>query len=284
MTPQENIIVDTHAHIFPKKEVGKMVLEGVKRVYDTPYYCTGSPEELAETMKKAGITHAVILNHAAANRGALSHLVEGNFFICAYSRKHPHLIPAIGLDQGMKRDPVEEIEHKLKWGAKAVKLHAVAQQFYVNDKEMWPIYRKCEETGLPVIFHCGKMMVEWLPEYAHPQLFYEVFRAFPRLRAVLAHLGGGYWEETVKLAEDFQTIYFDTAVALSGAPVRDFARLSDEQAVKMIRKIGVERVMFGSDFPWIDPGLDIARIKGLALTEEEKRLILGENARRLFKL
>ena len=116
-----------------------------------------------------------------AKKEAMDWLLSGNFFVCAYSRKSPGLIPAIGLDKGMKRTPAMEIDHKLKWGVRAVKLHPVAQKFYANDRAIWPIYQKCEQERLPIIFHCGKMMVEGLPDYAHPDLFYEILKAFPKL-------------------------------------------------------------------------------------------------------
>lgn len=278
-------IVDTHVHLFPTREVRQRVLEGIKRALGTPYYCTGSPEELAETIREANISHAVIMNQAAANKEALNWLLSGNFFACAYSRKHPGLIPAIGLDKRMKRNPTEEIDHKLKWGAKVVKLHPVAQEFYVNDRAMWPIYQKCQEVNLPLIFHCGKMMIEGLPAYAHPKLFRDILKAFPGIRVVLAHMGGGYWQEAIELGRAFpENTYFDTSIAISAAPIPDFIRLTDEQAVAMIREIGAHRVMFGSDFPWINPKQDIRRISRLALTDKEKRLILGENARAFFNI
>jgi hypothetical protein len=52
----------------------------------------------------------------------------------------------------------------------------------------------------------------------------------------------------------------------------------------MIRTIGTNRVMFGTDYPWTDPVGDIERIRGLALTGEEKQKILGDNAARLLGL
>ncbi len=285
MNTEEIQIIDTHVHLFPNREVGETVLEGIKKDFGVPYYCTGSPEELAETMEASGISCAVVMNQAAADKEAMSWLVSGNFFVCAYSRKRPQLIPAIGLDKGMRRNPTEEIKHKLRWGVRAVKLHPVAQEFYVNDRAMWPIYQKCEEANLPVIFHCGKMMIEGLPDYAHPELFYDVLKAFPKIRAILAHMGGGYWQEAIELAGAFtENVYFDTAIAISAAPIPDFIRLGDEQAVDMIRRVGAHRVMFGSDFPWIDPKQDIVRIKGLALTDKEKGMILGGNARAFFNI
>ena len=60
--------------------------------------------------------------------------------------------------------------------------------------------------------------------------------------------------------------------------------LSDDEAVDVIRQFGVERVLFGSDWPWFHPLRDRERIEALPLSDSEKRLILGENARRVMGL
>ena len=60
--------------------------------------------------------------------------------------------------------------------------------------------------------------------------------------------------------------------------------LSDEDAASLIRRLGVARVCFGSDYPWFDPVADTARIASLpGLTGGERAAILGENARRLLQ-
>ena len=60
--------------------------------------------------------------------------------------------------------------------------------------------------------------------------------------------------------------------------------LAEEDAVRIFRKIGVERIMFGSDFPGIAPQPQLEQILRLPLTDEEKRMILAENARRILKI
>ncbi len=51
-----------------------------------------------------------------------------------------------------------------------------------------------------------------------------------------------------------------------------------------LRRVGVERVMFGSDYPWSNPLLDAARIQRLPLTDGEKRAVLHDNAVRVLAL
>ena len=52
-----------------------------------------------------------------------------------------------------------------------------------------------------------------------------------------------------------------------------------QQAVK---EIGAKRVLYGSDMPFHDPAFDMARIEYAKISEEEKKLIMGENAKRLL--
>jgi predicted TIM-barrel fold metal-dependent hydrolase len=54
--------------------------------------------------------------------------------------------------------------------------------------------------------------------------------------------------------------------------------------VEFIKEVGVDRVLFGSDFPWFHPGYDLKRFLKLGFAEEEKQSILGENARRILAL
>ena len=58
--------------------------------------------------------------------------------------------------------------------------------------------------------------------------------------------------------------------------------LSNETAVKLIRLYGANRVLFGTDYPMWEPGEEVRRFMSLDLTDEERQLILHENAEKLF--
>jgi predicted TIM-barrel fold metal-dependent hydrolase len=57
-----------------------------------------------------------------------------------------------------------------------------------------------------------------------------------------------------------------------------------EEAVRVFRKIGVERVMFGSDGFFSDPMIQAKQIVGLDLTDAEKERILCGNAKEFLRL
>ena len=53
---------------------------------------------------------------------------------------------------------------------------------------------------------------------------------------------------------------------------------------ELIRDIGPERVIFGSDYPWEEPGRAAEIIMDLGLSEEEKDAVLWQNAAKLLGL
>ena len=79
--------------------------------------------------------------------------------------------------------------------------------------------------------------------------------------------------EIIKLAKKHQNIFFDTA----GVEI-------DNNFIYKVRKIGVKRIMFGSDFPWHNPNTQIEKIIRPKLTNKEKELILGKNAKKIYSI
>ena len=99
---------------------------------------------------------------------------------------------------------------------------------------------------------------------------------------MLAHLGHGFFEESFELATRYRQLSFDCSFVVEGSA--NPPALSDEDAVAIFRRLGVDRVLFGSDWPWGHPLRDADRLRRLPLTAEEKRLILRDNARRVLGL
>lgn len=92
---------------------------------------------------------------------------------------------------------------------------------------------------------------------------------------IIPHLGsfGDDWKAQSAIIGHlarYPNIYTDT----SG--VRRFDML--EEAV---RKAGPHKILFGSDGPWLHPGLELAKVRALRLPKPEEGLILGQNFLRL---
>lgn len=274
------MIIDAHVHLHPTEEVGKMVVEMI----GMPYYSYGTPDDYINDMKSAGIDKAVIVSFAPDNQ-----LKNNNFWTVAITSpgknrpaKYPDFLPFISVSPTMKgRTMIEELEHKYKWGMKGLKIHPVAQGFAPDDERMWPVYEWLVKHDLPLTAHSG-MNVDGKSKFREPERWESVLEEFNDLKLILAHMGGGSWDKTIEIADKFPQVMFDTAISISH--IDSHTTLNDEEAADMIRTIGSDRILFGSDYPWINPAKDIERIRGLNISENDKKLILGENAAKLFKI
>lgn len=278
------MIIDAHVHLHPTPEVGKMVVEMIKETCGVGYYSYGTPDDYVGEMKLAGIDKAVMVSFAPDHQ-----IKNNNFWTVAITRsgkkkpaKYPMFIPFISVSPTMSgRKPVEELDHKLKWDMKGLKIHPVAQNFAPDDEGMWPVYEWLVQHDLPITAHTG-MNVDGESKFGEPERWIPILEEFRDLKLILAHMGGGYWDQAVEIADKFPHVMFDTAITISyiDAPTT----LDDDESADLIRSIGAERVMFGSDYPWIDPKKEIEHIKSLPITTEDKELILGENARKFLDI
>jgi len=310
-------IIDVHMHIYPSREYGLrrkstyQVWEYADKA-DTPFSRYGGDiEDALDAIRRSPVDRAVVVNLFAVTIARTNAIVElpptlddagkqrtiveldatmgdrlkqSNYVACDMARPHPELIAFVSADpwalnpkagQAHLRDLVT---HR---GARGIKLHPVLQQFDASDPRMFPIYETCVDLDIPIIAHSGPARSG--PQFAEPRAFAGMLRAFPRLRVVLAHLGGGAWRQTPEIARAFPNASFDCCeilawIGASNAPdERQFARL--------IQEVGADRVMLGSDFPWYDLDYGVERIASLPLlSQEEKTAILGENAVRLLRV
>jgi uncharacterized protein len=167
-------------------------------------------------------------------------------------------------------------------GVLGVKLHPIFHSFVPNDPRLHPMYELCADAGLVVLSHSGPGPAGAAGS-AKPSDFAPVLRKWPHLRLVLAHLGGASWRETAAVAADFPQLAFDLSeiIEWTGAPHAP----STAELAALIRQIGPDRVMLGSDFPWYDPLRTADRVAGLpGLSSAERTALLGGTAMRVFGL
>jgi hypothetical protein len=301
-----NVVIDCHMHIYPTKSLGREE----KQTYEVWEYGhkpevrlskhDGDLDDALQAIRESGTSKAVAMSHLLVTIANLRQntepsarstnqardteakiaqmLNDSNVSICELARKHAELIPFVILDP-YALSP-DESEARLRemvanHDARGVKLHPVIQQFFPSDKRMWPTYRTCVELGIPILSHSGA--ARGSKQYAEPRAFVEVLREFPKLTLVLAHLGGAAWQQTLEVARKYQNAYFDCSEVIewAGAPSAPTFR----ELAQLIKDVGPQRVMMGTDFPWYDLDRTIGLVKALPiLSEEEKEGILGINA------
>ena len=291
------ILVDAHMHITESREKGRTR----KQTYEIWEYgeksdvkysrYDGVVEDALDAMNEAGFSRAVVVNlfgsgSPAFERGpALADDLKAfNKWGCDTVAPHDGLVPYINVDplilpgEEMATHIVDMVENH---GARGVKLHPVLQRFEMGDPVMTPAYRACIDLGIPVLSHSGPARDG--NSFGNPKAFAAVLENFPDLTLVIAHLGGGAWKETLEIARAFPHAYFDCCEIMewlggSNAPTY-------EQLGRLIKDIGPERVVMGSDFPWYDLDRSVEIVMGLPhLAQEEKEAMLGANAIRIMGL
>lgn len=166
-------------------------------------------------------------------------------------------------------------------GVLGVKLHPIFHSFTPNDPRLHPMYELCADAGLVVVSHSGHGQRG--DGSARPADFAPVLRKWPDLRLVLAHLGGACWPETAALAADFPQVVFDVSEIIEWTGAAHAPSLAELSG--LIKRIGADRVMLGSDFPWYDPLRTADRVAGLpGLSSSERAAVLGGTAMRVFGL
>ncbi len=105
-----------------------------------------------------------------------------------------------------------------------------------------------------------------------PQDLAELATRFPKVNFVCAH-AGGEWEKGIRAVASHPNILVETS---GFDPTAGFIEMA-------VRELGAERIVFGSHLPSRSLGTEYGKIFGADIDESQRRLILGDNLRRLLE-
>jgi predicted TIM-barrel fold metal-dependent hydrolase len=206
----------------------------------------------------AGITRTVVFplfhsDYAEANLQVARIVARNPSRLIGFAFVHPLR------DAGRVSSMISEAV--LRWGFRGMKVHGF---------EGMPTREVCDAAKrfrIPMLVDVGGQ--------AHViDLFAQ---QYPDVNFVIPHLGSfsDDWRAHERVVEQlvrYPNVYADT----SG--VRRF-----DYIVEAIRRAGPHKLLFGSDGPWLHPGLELHKIRLLGLPRKEEALILGGNALRLIR-
>ena len=161
-------------------------------------------------------------------------------------------------------------------GLKGIKFHPDYQEMNFNDIRYKRIISYATELGLIVVTHAG--MDPLSPDNVHctPQMAAEVIDDVQPDKLVLAHMGGHMRWDLVEELLVGKHVYFDTGVVLD--------QMDRDQCIRIMKNHGADKILFGTDMPWRGQKEYIKIINELPLSDEEKKLIFSENARKLLNI
>ncbi len=242
-------------------------------------------DEMADSYRARKMM-AVIVNSDDETRsgvpGAPNHLLGDAM------RKHPDVFLAFcGVDPWKGALALEEVrrchgEH----GVLGVgELNPSRQGFRADDHQFYPLWELCSELGLVVMFHVGfpgagagtPGGMGYRLELARPVPYLDNLAAdFPDLQIIGAHPGWPWHLENLATAWHKGNYYLD----LSGWAPKYFP----PEVVHYANSVIPKKVLFGSDWPVVDPDRWLREFDALGFKDESRQRVMLDNAVELFGL
>lgn len=276
-------IVNAHSHLIE--------MEGMYRKYGNISLPPGIPvlTDLGETLKLLDPSALIAQMDEAEVSKSVLYAVEApivyssNEYVSHICGRFPdRFIGFASVDPHSANAP-DVLTHAIRnLGLKGLKLHPPLQDFFPNSESVFPIYEQAMELNIPVVFHAGTTPFGSLCrlDRADPILLDDVATRFPSLRILITHLGTLWHNEAFMVVEKNPNVFIDTAAYLY--------ELGELLTPNIISRIGMDKVIFGTDFPMPYAGKPhrirdfVEVIRGLALPSEIERAIFSENCFRLI--
>jgi predicted TIM-barrel fold metal-dependent hydrolase len=239
-------------------------------------------DELAEDYSKLDVMAVLLAWDAETATGRPR---VPNELVAEACRQHPDSFIGFGsVDPHKGEGAVAELDRFEELGLKGVKLHPTLQAFAPNEERFWPLYERCEELGLIILFHTGTSGIgagqpggQGLRlDYARPILLDPVAAAFPDLKILAAHFGYPWHLELLAMALHKTNIHID----ISGwAP-----RYIPMEVMREMKGRLQDQFVFGSDYPFIQPARCLEELSSLEIPEQVLQKLLVGNGKRLLGL
>jgi predicted TIM-barrel fold metal-dependent hydrolase len=224
-------------------------------------------------MDAAGVDRA--LNTAwCGDRGWLL----SNDFVAETVAQAPDRLVGVGsVDLSDPVAAVREVRRCADRGFKGIRVLPWLWNLPPDDRRYYPVYVACVEAGLPFCLQIGHTGPLRSSRFGRPIPYLEnVLLDFPDLVVVGGHVGVPWMSEVMTLLHKFPNFHVDTsAYTVSRLP---------PELVRFMAGRGRTRVLFGSNYPMIQPGRCLNGLADLGLDEEARALFLGGNAARVFSL
>ena len=149
-----------------------------------------------------------------------------------------------------------------------------------NHRKYYPYYAKCSELGIPIMMQVGHNLVysrkRRLPSVGRPIYLDQVAIDFPELKLIGIHIGIPWTEEMISMCWKHENVY---TAGDAYAP-----KYWPESYVHYANSYGQKKVLFGTDWPVIDPIRAVEEFNQLNFRESASQRILRENALEVFNL
>lgn len=276
-------VVDAHVHVFPddvsaRRSDWLLRDDWFRQLYEDPRAHLASAEELIASMDGAGVDHSILCGFPWSDH---QHCHYHNEYMRDAVGRYPKRLSWLGIVT-----PGDQAVEMAAWcfdqGAVGVgELNADAQGIRWSDcGSMAPLARLCIEQSRPWLVHASEPVGHRYPGkgFATPDEISSLAIAFPELRIVAAHWGGGlpFYELMPRVRAELGNVAYDTAATTYLYDFDVFRHALDI--------VGPAKVLFASDYPVLRQDRLIERLGALDLTAAEAAAVFHESAAGIFRL
>ena len=283
-------VVDAHLHLFRSEDEGLLAQGGERQAG-----YAGVLDEARTILDRGRIDRAVVASALPVaiwrqvfgprvGEGIEEHVlalaVAQNTELLELCGRDPRLSLAVGADATLPATQLEHLDELVsRGGVCAIKIHPGLNFVMPSDDGFLPVFEFAREAGLPVISHGGgaaEGLYDSDIDFCAAANFVPVLETFRGVPLVVAHFAHPYVDDLVEMGGRFPNLHTDLSFAL-GADLLPGDTLRDA-----IRSFGVERVLFGTDFPYFDPEASLDRLLSCGLSDDELSAVTGENAAKIY--
>ena len=249
------LVIDCHAHLGPHAQIDS---SGGK----------GTAEDMIDWMDQSGVSMAI----ASAIEACWGDAPSGNETMARIVEERPDRFvgyTCVNPRYGEEETRRELEKHLVCGNHKGIKIHPANSNYPADGPGYRPMWEFAEEHELAVLSHT------WLGESRDaPERFVPIAREFPRVNAILGLSGGSIdgMESAIDAARQADNIYLDLCCS----------NMPDGIIELMVKEVGAERVLFGTDTSFFDGRAKIGQVAAARISDDDKRKIFGLSAKRLF--
>jgi predicted TIM-barrel fold metal-dependent hydrolase len=273
-------LVDAHVHVFPpdvirRREACLGCDTRFDALYSSPQAKMVTASELLAQMDETGTQLSIIFGFAFKDLGLCR---EVNDYVLDAVRDNPDRLAGLACVSPGSSGSLGELERCLDRGMRGCGELAPVSASHQELMDLTAVADCLRERGLPLLVHASEPVGHEYPGKGHftPQACVALAHAFPKLKLVLSHLGGGafVYESMPEVRATLADVFYDTAA---------IAYLYSPSVLRLaVLAVGSEKLIFGSDYPLLQPSRCAEGLELLPL--QHQNAIRAGNARRVYKL
>ena len=239
-------------------------------------------EEYIGRMDRAGIERSLLIAVRAGDIDKRGGFELPYSYVHEICRQFPDRFSGLaGIDPFRGMQGLRDLEEAVReLGFVGAHLYPHWCELAPDHAKYYPYYAKCCELDIPIMMQVGHNLVysrqRRLPSVGRPICLDQVAIDFPELRLIGIHIGIPWTDEMISMCWKHENVY---TAGDAYAP-----KYWPDSYVHYANSYGREKVLFGTDWPVIDPERAVREIDELGLRDDARQLLMRDNALRVFNL